>query len=97
MCDRIAIINKGNLVAFDTTERLLERIESKIIKFKVKNLSQFNNIKLNGVKFSKSDSVITAMYDKNKFKFDPTSNGVHDTCIQTFICAGHMVSPSCPV
>ena len=23
MCDRIAIINKGNLVAFDTTEKLL--------------------------------------------------------------------------
>ena len=33
MCNRIAIINKGNLVAFDTTEKLLGRIESKKIKF----------------------------------------------------------------
>ena len=53
MCDRIAIINKGNLVALDTTEKLLDRIESKKIKFKVKNLNQFEKIKLNGVKFSK--------------------------------------------
>ena len=70
MCNRIAIINKGNLVAFDTTEKLLGRIESKKIKFKVKNLSQFEKIRLNGVKFSKTDSEITATYDKNKFKFD---------------------------
>ena len=70
MCDRIAIINKGSLVAFDTTEKLLGRIESKKIKFKVKNLNQFEKIRLNGVKFSKTDSEITATYDKNKFKFD---------------------------
>jgi len=70
MCDRIAIINKGSLVAFDTTKKLLGRIESKKIKFKVKNLSQFQKIRLNGVKFSKTDSEITATYDKNKFKFD---------------------------
>ena len=70
MCDRIAIINKGSLVAFDTTKKLLGRIESKKIKFKVKNLSQFEKIRLNGVKFSKTDSEIIATYDKNKFKFD---------------------------
>ena len=38
MCDRIAIINKGNLVALDTTEKLLERIKTKKINFKVKNI-----------------------------------------------------------
>ena len=76
MCDRIAIINKGNLVAFDTTEKLLGRIESKKIKFKVKNLNQFDTIKLNGVKFSKTDSEITATYDKNKFKFDQIIDAV---------------------
>ena len=36
MCDRIGIINKGNLVALDSTEKLLDRIETKKIKFKVK-------------------------------------------------------------
>ena len=76
MCDRIAIINKGNLVALDTTEKLLERIESKKIKFKVKNLNDFNKIRLNGVKFSKTSSEIIATYDKNKFKFDQIINAV---------------------
>ena len=70
MCDRIAIINKGNLVALDTTQKMLERIESKIIKFKVKDSKNFEKIKLNGVKFAKSNGQITASYDKNKIKFD---------------------------
>jgi ABC-2 type transport system ATP-binding protein len=70
MCDRIAIINKGNVVALDTTKKLLDQIESKKIKFKVKNLNQFDKISLNGVKFSKTDTEIIASYDKNKFRFD---------------------------
>ena len=70
MCDRIAIIKKGNLVALDSTEKLLQSIETKKIKFKVKNLISFENIKMEGVKFSRSDSLITAIYDKKKFKFD---------------------------
>ena len=70
MCNVIAIINKGNLVALDTTEKLLERIEKKKIKFKVKNADEFDKIRLDGVKFSKQNSEIIATYDKNKFKFD---------------------------
>ena len=76
MCDKIAIINKGNLVALDSTKKLLERIESKKLKFKVRNLNQVDTIKLNGVKFSKTDSEITATYDKNKFKFDQIIDAV---------------------
>ncbi len=78
MCDRIAIINKGNLVALDTTEKLLQRIESKKIKFKVRNLVNFEKIKMNGVKFSKSDSEITAIYDKKKFRFDEIISAVKE-------------------
>ena len=37
MCDRIAIIDKGNLVALDTTQKLLDRIKTKKINFKIKN------------------------------------------------------------
>ena len=76
MCNRIAIINKGNLVALDTTVKLLERIETKKIKFKVEDVGNFEKIKLNGVKFSKDDTQITATYDKNKFKFDQIINVV---------------------
>jgi len=74
MCDRIGIINKGNLVALNTTQRLLEQIETKKIKFKVKNFNNFEKIKLNSVKFIKDDSEIIAIYNKNKFKFDEIIN-----------------------
>ena len=70
MCHRIAIINKGNIVALDTTRKLLDRVESKKIKFKVKSLNNFHLIRLDGVKFSKTDTEVIATYDKNKFKFD---------------------------
>ncbi len=70
MCNRIGIINEGNLVALDTTEKLLDRLENKKIKFKVKNLNNFEKIKLNGVKFSKNSSQIVASYNKNEFRFD---------------------------
>ena len=38
MCDRIAIINKGNLVALDSTNQLLERIKTKKLTLKLKIL-----------------------------------------------------------
>ena len=78
MCDRIGIINEGNLVALDSTQKLLERIDSKKIKFKVKNMLEFDKIKLDGVKFSKSDSEITAIYDKKKFRFDEIISAVKE-------------------
>ena len=78
MCNRIAIINKGNLVALDTTKKLLQRIESKKIKFKVKNLRSFEKIKMNGVKFSKIGSEIVATFDKKKFRFDEIINTVKE-------------------
>ena len=76
MCNRIGIINKGNLVALDSTSKLLDRIETKKIKFKVRNLDKFDEIMLNGVKFSKNGTQIEASYDKNKFKFDQIINVV---------------------
>jgi len=74
MCDRIGIINKGNLVALNTTQKLLEQVETKKIKFKVKNFNNFEKIKFNNVKFIKDNSEIIAIYNKNKFKFDEIIN-----------------------
>ena len=64
MCNRIAIINKGNLVALDTTEKLLERIDTKKITFKVKNISEFEKIKL-----KKSRSFFTSDFRLISFPF----------------------------
>ena len=40
MCNRIAILNKGNLVALDTTDNLLDSIKTKKIIFKVKKIKK---------------------------------------------------------
>ena len=75
MCDRIAILNKGNLVALDTTQKLLDRIQTKKITFKIKEINGKENLSLNDIKFKKeSNSVITAIYDKNSHKFDDIIN-----------------------
>ena len=75
MCNRIAIIDKGNLVALDTTQKLLDRIQTKKITFKVSEGHNSKNLILAGVKFS-SESVdsITAVYEKNSYKFDDIAN-----------------------
>jgi ABC-2 type transport system ATP-binding protein len=71
MCDRIAIIDKGNLVALDTTQKLLDRIQTKKINFKTSKIDSVKNLILPGVQFNSEDSnTITAIYEKNSFKFD---------------------------
>ncbi|MDC0449386.1 ABC transporter ATP-binding protein [Pelagibacteraceae bacterium] len=75
MCDRIAIIDKGNLVALDTTQKLLDRIQTKKITFKVPKGYNNKNLDLPGVVFnSKSNNSITAVYEKNSYKFDEIAN-----------------------
>ena len=75
MCDRIAIIDKGNLVALDTTQKLLDRIQTKKITFKTSETFNVKNLVLSGVQFSsRSDNIITAIYEKNSFKFDDIAN-----------------------
>ena len=75
MCDRIAIINRGNLVALDTTQKLLDRIQTKKITFKVLEGYDKKGLSLSGVLFNlKSNDSITAIYEKNSFKFDDIAN-----------------------
>ena len=71
MCDRIAIIDKGNLVALDTTQKLLDRIQTKKINFKVKNISMKEVLKMERVQFkiNSSDS-ISVIYEKSSFDFE---------------------------
>ena len=75
MCDRIAIIDKGNLVALDTTEKLLERIKIKKINFKVKKVDLKLPLLMNGIKFKIiSENQITATYEKNTLNFSEIIN-----------------------
>ena len=71
MCNRIAILNKGNLITLDTTDNLLNSIKTKKIIFKVNKINKINLENLNGIKFSyKSNNEIVASYEKKKHKID---------------------------
>jgi len=75
MCDRIAIINKGNLVALDTTQKLLDRIQTKKINFKVKNIDRNKILDMKGIKFNiDSNESISVIYDKDSLNFGEIIN-----------------------
>ena len=75
MCDRIAIIDKGNLVALDTTQRLLDRIQTKKINFKVKNIDKNKILKMEGIEFKiVSNDSISVTYEKNSLNFGEIIN-----------------------
>ena len=75
MCDRIAIIDKGNLVALDTTEKLLARIKTKNINFKVKNVDINSSLSMDGIEFKIiSNTLIAASYEKNSLDFAEIAN-----------------------
>jgi ABC-2 type transport system ATP-binding protein len=75
MCDRIAIIDKGNLVALDTTQKLIDRIQTKKITFKVKNIDLNKILKMKNIDFKiNSNHSITVIYEKNSLNFEEIIN-----------------------
>jgi len=71
VCDRIAILNKGNIVALDSTKNLLDRIQTKKVIFKT---DRKVNIKENDLKslkiISKSENEICISYEKSKIHIE---------------------------
>ena len=75
MCERIAILNKGNLVALDTTKSLLDRIKTKKIIFKMEKFSSNLKLSMQGIKFLiESDDTIIVNYEKNSVNFENLIN-----------------------
>ena len=67
MCDRIAIINKGSLVALDTTKNLLKKIKTKIVKFTLDKKIDIKNDSLNSLKLiNNNEKFLTVSYEKSK-------------------------------
>ena len=75
MCDRIAILNKGDLVAHDTTKNLLNRIKTKKIIFKINKSIDLSKKKISGLSFSSNVSnEIIISYERNKHKIEDIIN-----------------------
>ena len=83
MCDRIAIIDKGNLVALDTTERLLERIKTKKINFKVKNIDLERKLFIEDAKFKIiNKNTVSVTYEKDSLDFSEIVNYLNKNNIE---------------
>ena len=66
MCDRIGILNKGNLVALDTTKNLLKKIQTKIVKFLIDKKVSIDNSSLKSINVLTSiANELTISYEKN--------------------------------
>jgi ABC-2 type transport system ATP-binding protein len=75
MCDRIAILNKGNIVALDSTRNLLERIQTKKVIFKTDKIIDINDEDLESLKIiSKIGTEICISYEKSKFHIEELIN-----------------------
>ena len=67
MCNRIGILNKGILVALDSTKNLLDKIKTKKITFKLsRNIDLNSNIGSSLNVISNKDSEVVISYEKNK-------------------------------
>ena len=70
MCDRIAIIDKGNLVALDTTQKLLDKIKTKKINFKIEKIDVAKTLSMKNIQFKiNSPDSLTVIYEKDSHNF----------------------------
>tara|TARA_B100000965_G_scaffold266148_1_gene224836 strand:+ start:613 stop:1545 length:933 start_codon:yes stop_codon:yes gene_type:complete len=71
MCNRIGILNKGNLVALDTTENLLNRVKNKKITFLLEDKLNGKKLNFEEIEYKiNSNNKITITYEKTTKKFD---------------------------
>ncbi len=66
MCNRIGILNKGSLVALDSTQNLLNIVQTKKVTFKIKGSIDLKNDSLNSLKiiYNNKDEICVS-YEKN--------------------------------
>ncbi len=89
MCDRIGILNKGKLVALDTTLNLLKKIQTKTVRFLVSNKVNIKNNSLDTLKILSNESKeLIVSYEKNIINIEKiinylSSQGVKITDIST--------------
>ncbi len=71
MCNRIGILNHGELVALDTTENLLDRIQTKIVHFTIDKKSNITDNALESLKIIlNNQNKLSVSYEKSKINID---------------------------
>ena len=71
MCDQIGILNKGQIVALDTTKNLLDKIQRKTVRFVLNSKVNIKDNSLNSLKIISSNSnELIVSYEKNKLEIE---------------------------
>ena len=82
MCDRIGILTKGSLVALDSTQNLLKRIQTKKVTFKIDAPIDLEKINLKSLKIIYNNKYeVCVSYEKNTL----TMNEIIDVFIKANI------------
>ena len=75
ICDRIAILNKGNVVALDSTKNLLNRIQTKKVTFKTDKEINIQKNDLESLEIiSKIGNEVCVSYEKSKVSMEKLIN-----------------------
>ena len=75
MCDRIGILNKGSLVALDSTKNLLSRIQTKKVTIKANKKFNIEDDDLISLKvISKLENEVCVSYEKSKVNIEELIN-----------------------
>jgi len=83
MCDRIAILNKGNIVALDSTKNLLDRIQTKKVTFKTNKKIDIKEGDLESLKIiSNLENEISVSYEKSKINIEELINLIKRNNVQ---------------
>jgi len=83
MCDRIAILNKGNIVALDSTKNLLDRIQTKKVTIKTDKKVNIKDDDLESLKIiSNIENEISVSYEKSKFNIEKLINLINKKDVQ---------------
>ena len=75
LCDRIGIIHKGSLIALDTTENMLNKIQTKTIKFEINKRIVLDDKNKKGYNIlANTDSEFKIEYNKQEFNIQKIIN-----------------------
>tara|TARA_B100000945_G_scaffold167087_1_gene133926 strand:- start:626 stop:1555 length:930 start_codon:yes stop_codon:yes gene_type:complete len=83
MCDRIGILNKGDLVALDTTKNLLKRIQTKVVKFSVNKKVDIKNDTLKSINILSNEvNELVVSYEKSSIDISEIIKFINDQNIK---------------
>ena len=85
MCNRIGILNKGNLVALDSTKNLLNKIQTKKVTFKINKRIEIQDNVLDSLKIiSNEENEICVSYEKSKINIEEIINLLKKANVQIY-------------